>query len=136
MTDYKIIDQSLKIDSCLECGTIFYGRTNKVFCCEACKNRYHNRKYQEIRNVKLRVRHILEKNYTILSGLVSDKISSIGRDELMLKGFNPEYVTGCMRMNKRELCYCYDIPDFDSLKIPFFLRSDNQYIVKSADFSG
>ena len=27
-------------------------------------------------------------------------------------------------------------PDFDSLKIPFFLRSDNQYIVKSADFSG
>lgn len=109
MTDYKIIDQSLKIDSCLECGTIFYGRTNKVFCCEACKNRYHNRKYQETRNVKLRIRHILEKNYTILSGLVSDKISSIGRDELMLKGFNPEYVTGCMRMNKRELCYCYDI---------------------------
>ena len=53
--------------------------------------------------------NILEKNYTILSGLVSDKISSIGRDELMLKGFNPEYVTGCMRMNKRELCYCYDI---------------------------
>ena len=28
------------------------------------------------------------------------------------------------------------IPDFDSLKIPFFLRSDNQYIVKSTDFSG
>ena len=28
------------------------------------------------------------------------------------------------------------LPDFDSLKIPFFLRSDNQYIVKSADFSG
>ena len=27
-------------------------------------------------------------------------------------------------------------PDFDSLKIPFFLRSDNQYIVKSADFLG
>ena len=27
-------------------------------------------------------------------------------------------------------------PDFDSLKIPFFLRSDNQYIVKSTDFSG
>ena len=29
-----------------------------------------------------------------------------------------------------------DVPDFDSLKIPFFLRSDNQYIVKRADFSG
>ena len=29
------------------------------------------------------------------------------------------------------------VPDFDSLKISFFfLRSDNQYIVKSADFSG
>ena len=28
------------------------------------------------------------------------------------------------------------LPDFDSLKIPFSLRSDNQYIVKSADFSG
>ena len=28
------------------------------------------------------------------------------------------------------------VPDFDNLKIPFFLRSDNQYIVKSADFSG
>ena len=30
----------------------------------------------------------------------------------------------------------YNLPDFDSLKIPFSLRSDNQYIVKSADFSG
>jgi len=25
-------------------------------------------------------------------------------------------------------------PDFDSLKIPFFLRSDNQYIVKALIF--
>ena len=38
----------------------------------------------------------------------------------------------CLSMALGEVSF----PDFDSLKIPFFLRSDNQYIVKRADFSG
>ena len=54
-------------------------------------------------------------------GLLQGFIVLVGLDEIF---------------NHRDLASGLGCPDFDSLKIPFFLRSDNQYIVKSADFSG
>ena len=45
------------------------------------------------------------------------------------------FATGPKKQGSIKFMTCFLIfPDFDSLKIPFFLRSDNQYIVKSADF--
>ena len=50
--------------SCLECGDrIEYGRQDKKFCCEECKNRYHNRQARRSRVFRLRVMSALEKNY-------------------------------------------------------------------------
>lgn len=109
MADYRIIDESLKIDACLECGTLFYGRLNKRFCCDACKNRYHNRKQQEIRRVKLRMRTILERNYSILSSLLSMNLFSINRQELLLLGYNMDCMTTLCKVGRHEQCSCYDI---------------------------
>ena len=53
--------------------------------------------------------------------------------------FEPDFRHGGLKAGGQDK-YMEIIPhcqsDFDSLKIPFFLRSDNQYIVKSADYSG
>ncbi len=110
MTDYKIIEQTeTGRSNCLECGSVLYGRADKRFCCESCKNRYHNKRYQAERNLKLRVKTILDRNYAILSSLISEKIISVCRLDLQQMGFNIDYMTAFAKINKHECCSCYDI---------------------------
>lgn len=109
MDEYKITDEPLKIDACLECGTVFYGRRNKRFCCEACKNKFHNRKNRTFRGIRTRVISILEKNYNILSSLLSGQIYAATNSELYLLGYSPGFLTSCIRVDKHEQCSCYDI---------------------------
>lgn len=110
MTDYKIIEQTeTGRSNCLECGSVLYGRADKRFCCESCKNRYHNKRYQAERNLKLRVKTILDRNYAILSSLISEKIISVCRLDLQQMGFNIDYMTAFSKINKHECCSCYDI---------------------------
>ena len=109
MAEYKIIDQLPKAEACLECGTVFYGRRNKRFCCDACKNRFHNRRSQAFRGIKTRVVSILEKNYSILSSLLSGQVYAVTRSELCLLGYSPGFLTSCIKVDKHEQCSCYDI---------------------------
>ena len=90
MAEYRLIKNFAGVETCLECGAIFYGRSNRKFCCDACKNKYHNRHFQDIRNRKLRVKSVLEKNYKILSGLLHENRLSVDFAELSLLGYNPE----------------------------------------------
>lgn len=110
MAEYKIIgDSDTNGTSCLECGTTLYGRANKRFCCESCKNRYHNKRYQAERNLKLRIKTVLDRNYSILSSLVSGNVYSVERQDLQLMGFNIDYMTAFSKIHNRECCSCYDI---------------------------
>ena len=67
MAEYRLIKNFAGVETCLECGAIFYGRSNRKFCCDACKNKYHNRHFQDIRNRKLRVKSVLAVSYTHLT---------------------------------------------------------------------
>lgn len=109
MSEYKLIEEQNASESCLECGTALYGRPDKRFCCESCKNRYHNRRTQNLRNLKLRTRSILDRNYKILSDLLRDRKVSVNFAELSLLGYNREYVTSHHRVNRHDQCSCYDI---------------------------
>ena len=109
MAEYRLIKNFAGVETCLECGAIFYGRANRKFCCDACKNKYHNRHFQDIRNRKLRVRSVLEKNYKILSGLLHENRLSVDFAELSLLGYNPEFVTTFHKTAGRTQCSCYDI---------------------------
>lgn len=94
---------------CLECGTEIYGRHDKKFCCEKCKNAFHNKRSQDLRNMKLRVRTAIEKNYEILSGLLRHNVDTMGLMDLVLAGFKPEYLTSCRRVGRHLESFCYDI---------------------------
>ena len=97
MGKYSIIGEAAKTETCLECGVVFYGLPNKKFCCDTCRNKYHNREHQEIRNVKLRTHTILEKNYRILSDLLANNVLAIDRGELYMMGYTPGYLTSVIR---------------------------------------
>ena len=105
-------------EHCLECGhTISYGRTDKKFCCDDCKNKYHNRTAKEFLRIHSKTIHILDKNYRILNQCLSKGQTSMDLGDAIQWGFNPEYVTGLRRNKIRWENRCFDIK---------YLRSDNK----------
>ena len=95
---------------CLECGDeIAYGRSDKKFCSSSCRYRYHNEKYHNSRNVRLRIMGTLDRNYAILEKLLKLEIRSISLGDLAQMGYNKEFVTSCHRIGGHEEYRCFDI---------------------------
>ena len=108
---YKLKENSE--NRCLECGEVIsFGRTDKKFCCEKCKNTYHNRRAKTTRNFKLKVMNALDHNYTILEKLIYMKIDSIELPELQMMGYKLEYVTSYHKNRTHNEYWCYDIKYF------------------------
>ena len=85
-----------------------YGRKNRKFCSETCKNNYHNREYRGIRVRHARVKHCIDRNYDILDKLFKMKVYSIDITDIIMMGFNPEFSTG-WRKSKTHIEYrCYE----------------------------
>ena len=96
---------------CLMCGNeIHYGRSDKKFCCDACRNRYHNNRSVEIRAYRNRVITALSVNYRILDTLIKQKKDSALLGELEEIGFRPCFITSCSKdRNGHKECSCFDI---------------------------
>lgn len=95
---------------CLECGDeIVYGRKDKKFCSDDCRNRHHNHHHRSCRQYKRMVTVILDKNYEILDELVRSGIEAIWVADAIALGFNPAYVTSYRKHGTRSMCHCYDI---------------------------
>lgn len=95
---------------CLECGeNIVYGRTDKKFCCAGCKNRWHNRQVRNSRIFRMRVMSSLDRNYRILSGLVSDGVTDIEVSTLSQMGFSFTHVTSYRKVRRHTEMWCFDI---------------------------
>ncbi len=110
MTSYRTIQAGGFRTACLECGSVSYGgREDKKFCCTECKNRYNNRRSQTLRNLKLRIRTGIDRNYRILSSLVRLKVKTAELSELSMRGFNSDFVTSHSRSGRKDICACYDI---------------------------
>ena len=106
---YKIVEESE--GRCLECGeSIHYGsRIDRKFCCDKCKDSYHNKNKLINRKHIQRTNRILEKNHRILRTLHENKVIEIEINELKVLGYNMDYVTSyCKRGYKTILC-CYDM---------------------------
>lgn len=114
MFDKKICDMAYRMDRegghCLECGEkMGYGRTDRKFCCSACKNKYNNRRIRNERIVRLRTDSAIERNYRILSHLLEMNVCSAGIRELEAMGFKREYSTGFHQSRGHLKMCCYDI---------------------------
>lgn len=108
---------------CLECSVIFYGRSDKKFCGDLCRNVYNNRLKCEENQVISQVNQILRKNRKILAELLQGRnVETFRKDKLLSKGFNFTYFTNTFHTNQgKNYFYCYDLgylyEDNDMIKI-------------------
>ncbi|HLY68172.1 MAG TPA: hypothetical protein VKR53_00505, partial [Puia sp.] len=95
---------------CLYCDKLLKGRSDQLYCDDACRNAYFNNKrkseHQEIRSIDL----ILKKNRRILKELLgANEILSIPENKLLQKGFDFKYHTHFFRSLSGGLYwFCYD----------------------------
>lgn len=96
---------------CLECGAqISYGsRTDRKFCSDGCKNRWHNKRARNSRMFRIKVINAIEKNYKILSDLIKADIDVIPVTVLGQMGFDFSHITGYRKTRKSTEMWCYDI---------------------------
>ena len=103
--------------SCLECGTTFYGRSDKKFCSLNCKNLHNNRLRDYTRKSNNLVYMSINKNYRLLDLLIKSGKSSISLETLLSMGFAPQCVTGLRNGEKGHKEFsCLDIVYYQSPK--------------------
>ncbi|MEP2026545.1 MAG: hypothetical protein ABJH98_01665 [Reichenbachiella sp.] len=94
---------------CSECERPLFGRTDKKFCSDACRNSYNNRVNADATNFVRNVNNALRKNRRILLDLNKGKDSKAHRDQLLRAGFDFDFHTNTRETRTGELFYyCYD----------------------------
>ncbi len=95
---------------CLICKEQIFGRIDKRFCSDNCRNRYHNGLKSSESMYLRRINYILRSNRRILLESFQDGQEIVFYQYLLNRGFNYSYVTnyhinesGCTSY------YCYDI---------------------------
>lgn len=98
--------------TCLECGSRLWGRSDKKFCHDMCRNTYNNRltafKNNTIRNID----NALKKNRRILDALCPAGKARVLRNALA--GFDFSYFTHLRKTRRGNTCYfVYDLGYLD-----------------------
>ena len=94
---------------CLNCDHPFYGREDKKFCSQECKNHYNNSLRRQKTQKKQSTISALDKNYELLESLSNADIKSARLIELDALGFKKNYCTFNILINRQRLFRCYDI---------------------------
>lgn len=81
---------------CLACGEPIYGRADKKFCSDACRNSYHyeQKQKQKESEVVRKVNATLARNYKTLTSLNDKGKSFVSRKQLIDAGFDFKVFTG------------------------------------------
>ena len=81
------------MNTCLQCNQTLFGRKDKKFCNDFCRNSYNNNlnrdKVEVVRNVNNRLR----RNNRILKTLLEESARSVSKLELNLRNFDFKYIT-------------------------------------------
>ncbi len=94
---------------CLDCGTKIFGRVDKKFCSDACRNNYNNKLNSDSNNNVRNINNILRKNRRILEGLTPQGKSKANKTKLLEKGFDFNYHTNTYTTKVGAVYYfCYE----------------------------
>lgn len=95
---------------CSECERPLFGRTDKKFCSDACRNSYNNRVNADATNFVRNVNNSLRRNRRILLELKNGEGSKVHRDQLLRAGFDFDYHTNIRETQSGDMFYyCYDL---------------------------
>ena len=94
---------------CIECGTKIFGRLDKKFCSDQCRNTYNNRLNSDSTNYIRTVNNTLRKNRRILEQLTPNGKSKVNRSKLTEKGFDFNFHTNTYTTKAGATYYfCYE----------------------------
>ncbi len=94
---------------CLECGKPVFGRVDKKFCSDGCRNAYNNKTKGASNNYIRNVNNILSKNRRILKELNPTGKTKKHREQLLKKGFDFDYMTRVYTTKEgSEYRFCYE----------------------------
>lgn len=112
---------------CIECGTELFGRSDKKFCCDMCRNIYNNRRYCHNDSEIKRINSILAKNKRILELFIRLGYSNLKRNILEEEHFNFQYFTSIKKRRFGKIYfYCYNFLYHISNKdIVYFSKTGN-----------
>lgn len=95
---------------CLECGDYMkYARPDKKFCSIQCKNKYNYEKHKQEKLIRTRIISALEKNHDILTNLLSQNRKTIRLSDIILLGFNSDFITSYRKHRPHDEYCCFDI---------------------------
>ncbi|WP_443944083.1 hypothetical protein ACJVDH_14315 [Pedobacter sp. AW1-32] len=94
---------------CLDCSKPLYGRADKKYCDDACRNNYNNRQKIEDSTVLKQINACLKKNRLILSRLVPQDKKRVSKEKLQAAGFRFDYHTHVyIAQNGNTYIFCYE----------------------------
>ena len=95
--------------TCPECSKPVFGRVDKKFCSDACRNSYNNKVNAASTNHMRNVNNILAKNRRILAGLNPEGKRKTHRDQLLMRGFDFDYHTSSYTTKAGDTYhFCYE----------------------------
>lgn len=95
---------------CFECGARLFGRSDKRFCGDGCRNAFHNRNNREKNAVIRSVNRRLRRNYQILGRLLKRQPGfAVSRAELVQMGFDFDYCTRQSTGRTGAVYWVYDL---------------------------
>ena len=100
-----------KTPCCLQCGKPLtnYGRVDRRFCSQECKNHWHNwHRYRAREKEVKRILRILDKNRGVLDNLLKMDRHSANHSTLRDLGFDENYFTSYQRVRHRCVYRCLD----------------------------
>ena len=123
----KAYTKEEKAFKCLNCGKIAYGRSDRKFCCQQCKNAWHNARTRESRLYRSRIITALGRNYNVLRSALERGELSIDLMTLQDRGFRPCYVTGHRSVRYgSDVCRCFDISYCQSASRVYRIRLEDE----------
>ncbi len=96
-------------NTCLECGKPLFGRIDKKYCNDGCRNAHYNRTHRVANQHIRQINRLLKKNRDILAELNPEGTAKTRRKTLQRLGFNFEYYTNVYTTkNGKTYYFCYD----------------------------
>lgn len=95
--------------ACVECGTKIFGRYDKKFCSDQCRNSSNNKLNSESNNYIRNINNILRKNRRILAKLTPNGKSKSTKSKLNELGFDFGHFTNTYTTKAGTIYYfCYE----------------------------
>lgn len=111
---------------CKECGISITGRSDKIFCCDACRNAYNNTAGRLTKIEIDSVNKKLMKNLKILKNLSNCGKRRVSGEELSSLGFDFRYVTSFKKRDDgRVVMHCYNYSYINSSNGSVYIRKKN-----------